>query len=46
MLKAVTPKRTIDNHITAKKALLIEGFFYFCFCRSFFCVILISYIIL
>ncbi len=27
-VKAVTPKRTIDNHITAKKALLIEGFFY------------------
>ena len=29
MFDAVTPKRTIDNHITAKKALLIEGFFYF-----------------
>lgn len=27
--QTVTPKRTIDNHITAKKALLIEGFFYF-----------------
>jgi hypothetical protein len=29
MLYTVTPKRTIDNHITAKKALLTEGFFYF-----------------